>query len=154
MANRFYDSTYIINIPTETSTLDQKDYEILNNRIIDAIASALSKGHVSKLDRLFLDQINSPKMKQFCRNVFDEIDKNCTNNNVRVNLANLGRLLVDKTGISLVTKLNKDNKILNWPGIIKTLSDPTFDFSDSNMIEYLGKTAKDLNKTYGNSYGK
>ena len=148
MTTKFYNTSYIINIPTETATLAQKDYEIVNNRIIDALASALSKGHVSKLDRVFLEQINSPKMRAFCKEVFDEIDKNCKNNKVRVNFAGLGRFLVDKSGIALVTKLNQENKILNWTNIVKTLSNPSYDFSDSDMIEYLGKVSKDLNNTY------
>lgn len=139
-----------VRTPTETGTMKDEDFAMYNSRILDALANVLKNGRISKLDRINMEQITSKKAKDFCLQIFKAIN-NSTNSQVKANIAFFGKFVYGYKE-QLVTSLNKENKILNWPYIMTHLCDPKFDFTNSDMVEMLGDEVNRLKRTYNPDY--
>ncbi len=142
---------FLTRIPTPDGTIVQEDFEKLNQLMLSAIMDTIIRGKVSKLTRNTCEKyIKFEETKDFCRRTFQWLDYRANEPLVKKNLKDLGQFF-SGIGVALGTYLNEENKILNWPLVAQTLSDPNYDFANSNLMEGLMKESDRLNKIYNQS---
>lgn len=142
---------YLTRIPTPDGTIVQEDFEHLNQLMLNALMDIIYRGKVSKLIKTTCEKsIKFEQTKEFCRRTFQWLEYRGTEPLVKKNMKDFGAFF-SGIGVALGTFLNEENKILNWPLVAQTLSDPKYDFSNSNLMEGLMKEADRLNKIYNQS---
>ena len=154
-----YDKRQVfVDIPSKTGKMKQKEFEQYNNLILDAVLTVCRNGQTSKLDRINADRVIDEKAKYFFNQSLKALDKNPQANktdSVHLNLILFGQFLTEGVGIPLVKQLYAENKMLNWPYIFGLLTNPNYDFANSNLLVDLSNEAKRIkintnNNTYGN----
>ena len=131
---------FFVDLP---SAMTAKDYENLNKGLTICLAHILRTGRIWAEDKeSFIEKLKESDRVAYAfvtRAISAMLNAPLDNNQVKENLAYLGSMLIGSdqattNASKLFTGLYHEEIILNWPDIIKRLSNPKVNIHDDEML--------------------
>lgn len=151
----FKSEDYIMNLPAnfDRSDRNQKQCTDFYTILLRGLADVANNGKVSEMTKMEVaKKIGDPFLRKFCEDTFKWFVVN--KNDIRV-IKNRKDVLEfffkDGLGYPLVSKLYKEGKLINWPLLAQSISDPSFDFANSNVLKYFFDQSQRLDAKYAKS---
>ncbi|MBO5884896.1 MAG: hypothetical protein J6Q51_03775 [Clostridia bacterium] len=135
----------------------KEHYKVFNEAILQALSDIMTNGDVSRmreLDDLDIGAMLKPAFRDFYNETIKWFKQNKDLLPVIRNHKDVLLFFVKGKGRKLIDNLHKEGKIINWPVLASAISEPSFDFSNSNAYEYFVSEANRLNTKYAKSDDK
>lgn len=136
---------------------NKEHYRVFNEAILQALSDIMTTGDVSKmreLDSLDIGAMLKPAFRDFYNETIKWFKQNKDVLSVVRNHKDVLLFFIKGKGKSLIDNLHKEGKIINWPVLASAISEPSFDFSNSNAYEYFVSESNRLNAKYAKTDDK
>ena len=141
---------YVSSIPN-SEKLTSLEFSTFNLVLMSAICEVYNNNKLSQLAHINRNSINSAWGKNVCDRTFKQLQSfNPNSYQVKKNIYDF-IFFMQNTGSPLKTFYIKERKCLNYPLILDSLLNPKFDFSNSELLQYLTKEVDRLKRNYDNT---